>query len=159
MPGKITIYSPGAYASSHKPEEYIKGEFESAIRNATIAKILYLSKSIEQFESGFKRINSLCKDAGVGFSYESNELGFKFILYRSQIHTEINDYSQNDDLNKIEKAVLVILKQKPDASRDEIANRISKTVKTVQRALSSLRDKGYILRIGTRQDPEWKVLK
>ena len=38
--------------------------FESVIRNATIAKILYLNKSIEQFGSGFKRINSLCKEAG-----------------------------------------------------------------------------------------------
>ena len=40
-------------------EEYIKGNHESAIRNETIAKILYLNKSIEQFGSGFKRIDSL----------------------------------------------------------------------------------------------------
>lgn len=63
-PGMITIYSPGEYASNHKPEDYMKGNYESVIRNATIAKILYLNKSIEQFGSGFKRINSLCKDAG-----------------------------------------------------------------------------------------------
>ena len=61
----ITIYSPGEYASNHKPEDYMKGNYESVIRNATISKILYLNKSIEQFGSGFKRINSLCKDAGM----------------------------------------------------------------------------------------------
>jgi ATP-dependent DNA helicase RecG len=63
-PGMITIYSPGDYASVHKPEEYIKGNYESEIRNSLIAKMLFLNKSIEQFGSGFKRIDSLCKDAG-----------------------------------------------------------------------------------------------
>ena len=43
-----TYYSPGEY----KPEDYMKGNYESVIRNATIAKILYLNKSIEQFGSG-----------------------------------------------------------------------------------------------------------
>ena len=39
------------------------------------------------------------------------------------------------------REVLAILKQKPDSSRGEIADKISKTVRTVQRALDSLRDK------------------
>ncbi len=158
-PGMITIYSPGEYASNHKPEDYMKGNYESVIRNATIAKILYLSKSIEQFGSGFKRINSLCKDAGIRFSYESNELGFKFILFRPQFQSDIPSVSLDVTLNGTEMAVLAILKQTPDSSRGEIADRISKTVRTVQRALDSLRDKGYIKRVGSKQNPKWEILK
>ena len=158
-PGMITIYSPGEYASNHKPEDYMKGNYESVIRNATIAKILYLSKSIEQFGSGFKRINSLCKDAGIRFSYESNELGFKFILFRPLLQSDIPSVSLDVTLNGTEMAVLAILKQTPDSSRGEIADRISKTVRTVQRALDSLREKGYIKRVGSKQDPKWEILK
>ncbi|MBQ4451804.1 MAG: putative DNA binding domain-containing protein [Clostridia bacterium] len=158
-PGMITVYSPGEYASNHKPEEYMIGNYESVIRNAAIAKILYLNKSIEQFGSGFKRIYSLCKDAGVRFSYESNELGFKFILYRPQLQSDIPSVTLDVTLNGTEMSVLAILKQKPDSSRGEIAEKISKTVRTVQRALDSLRDKGYIQRIGSKQDPRWDVLK
>ena len=55
--------------------------------------------------------------------------------------------------------VLAILKQKPDPPRVEIADKISKTVRTVQRALDSLRDKGYIRRVGSKQNPIWEVLK
>jgi ATP-dependent DNA helicase RecG len=62
-------------------------------------------------------------------------------------------------LNGTEMSVLAILKQKPDSSRDEIAEKISKTVRTVQRALDSLRDKGYIERIGSKQNPVWKIKK
>ena len=70
----ITVYSPGEYASKYKPEDYIKGNVESEIRNATIAKILYLNKSIEQFGSGFKRIDSLCRDAGINYASDGNWL-------------------------------------------------------------------------------------
>lgn len=80
-PSKVTIYSPGNYASDHKPEEYVKYNLESEIRNPSIAKILFLSKTIEQFGSGFKRIDSLCKDAGIKYTYERSDNGFKFIIY------------------------------------------------------------------------------
>lgn len=158
-PGMITVYSPGEYASKHKPEEYIKDNIESEIRNATIAKILYLSKSIEQFGSGFKRINSLCNDAGIKYSYENRENGFKFVIYRPELQSDIPSVTLDVTLNGTEMAVLAILKQKPDSSRNEIADKISKTVRTVQRALDSLRDKGYIRRVGSKQNPVWEILK
>lgn len=60
---------------------------------------------------------------------------------------------------RTEMAVLAILKQKPDSSRVEIADKISKTVRTVQRALDSLRVKGYIRRVGSKQNSIWEVLK
>lgn len=141
------------------PEEYIKDNIESEIRNATIAQILYLSKSIEQFGSGFKRINSLCNDASIKYSYENRENGFKFVIYRPELQSDIPSVTLDVTLNGTEMAVLAILKQKPDSSRDEIADKISKTVRTVQRALDSLRDKGYIRRVGSKQNPVWEILK
>ncbi len=158
-PGMITIYSPGDYASNHKPEEYMKGNYESVIRNALIAKVLYLNGSIEQFGSGFKRINSMCRDSGIRFSYESDEFGFKFILYRPQIHSDNPGVTIDVTLKGTEMAVLAILKAKPDSTRGEIADKISKTVRTVQRALDSLREKGYIQRVGSKQEPKWEVLR
>ena len=120
---------------------------------------LYGSYLPYTFGSGFKRINSLCKDAGIRFSYESDELGFKFILYRPALRSDIPSVTLDVTLNGTEMTVLAILKQKPDSSRGEIAEKISKTVRTVQRALDSLRDKGYIQRVGSKQDPQWEILK
>ena len=162
-PGMITIYSPGEYASEHKPEEYIKGNYQSEIRNPIIAKMLFLNKSIEQFGSGFKRIDSLCKDADIRYSYECINNGFKFILYRPQFISDISDvtYDVTYDvsLNATEQLVLAILRQNPETSRDVMADRISKTVRTVQRALVSLTEKGYIKRVGAKKNSTWKVLK
>lgn len=55
--------------------------------------------------------------------------------------------------------VLAILKQKPVSSRGEIADIISKTVRTIQRALDSLEDKGHIQRIDSKQELIWEILK
>ena len=164
-PGKITIYSPGDYASEHKPEEYVKRNVESELRNPTIAKILYLTKSIEKFGSGFKRINSFCKDAGVKYSYERTGNGFKFILYRRKLISDISDgtydvtYGEGEALNVTEQSVLAVLKQDSEISREEIAEKVSKTVRTVQRALIALANKGYIKRVGAKKNSTWEVLK
>lgn len=158
-PNMISVYSPGDYASRYKPEEYIKGNVESEIRNATISKILYMSKYIEQFGSGFKRIDSLCKDSRIKYSYENKDNGFKFIIYRPQIQSDIFDVTLNVTLNETEKAIFALLKKKPDSSREELADKISKSVRTVQRLLNSLVDKGYIRRVGSKQNPIWETLK
>ena len=158
-PGKVTVYSPGEYASKYTPEEYIKRNLESEIRNVTIAKILYLCRSIEQFGSGFKRIDSLCKDAGLQYTYENTANGFKFIIFRPRIQSDISSDTLNVTLNSTEMSTLAILKQKPDSSRGEIAEKISKTVRTVQRTLDSLKEKGYIERQGSKRNSLWKILK
>ena len=159
----MTIYSPGNYASDHKPEEYAKYNLESEIRNPGIAKILFLSKTIEQFGSGFKRIDSLCKDAGIKYTYERSDNGFKFIIYRPKLISDTPDVTYDvtyeKALNITEQTVLMVLKQNPEISREEIAERVSKTVRTVQRALVSLTEKGYIRRVGAKKNSTWEVLR
>ena len=162
-PSMITIYSLGDYASQHKPEEYIDSNYESEIRNPLISKILFLSKSIEQFRSGFKRINNLCKSEGIKYSYESSNNGFKFIIYRPNFISDTKnvtyDVTYGNELNSTERYVLAILKENSEISRDEIAGKISKTIRTVQRALVSLTEKGYIKRIGAKRNSTWDVIR
>ena len=159
-PGMISIYSPGTYASEFSPEEYIQGNHESAIRNKTISKVLYLNKSIEQFGSGFKRIDSLCKDAHVKYTYESGKIGFKFILFRRSDEKNVTvNVPQNVTVNKTEQAVFALLREHPEYTRDELAEKTSKTVRTIQRTVDSLREKGLIERIGSDKTGQWKIIE
>ena len=72
------------------------------------------------------------------------ERGFIFILYKTQFQSEIPNVTLDVTLNGTEMTVLAILRQKPDSSRNEIADKILKTVRTMQRALDSLKEKEYI---------------
>ena len=101
----------------------------------------------------------MATQGGFPTSYEDDELGFKFILYRPRLQSDIRNATLDVTLNGTEMAVLAILKQKPNSTRDEIADKISKTVRTVQRALDALRDKGYIRRVGSKQEPKWEILR
>lgn len=56
------------------------------------------------------------------------------------------------ELNNTARPVLAVLSQNPEISREETAKRVSKTVRTVQRALVSLTEKGYIKRIGAKKN-------
>lgn len=56
-------------------------------------------------------------------------------------------------------AVLTVIKQRPDSTRGEIADKITITVGKVQRVPDSLREKGYIQRVGSKPEPRREVLK
>ncbi len=169
-PGKVTIYSPGSFASTYSPEDYINKNLQSSIRNAAISKILYLNKSIEQFGSGFKRINSLCKDAGVKYSYEFSDNGFTFVFYRKTKNVSVRQNGNetngtvngieggtvNISLNKNEQVVYCLLEKNPYYTRQELADATSKSLRTIQRTLDSLRKKELIERIGSDKSGYWE---
>ena len=64
-----------------------------------------------------------------------------------------------DGLTKREKEVYLLLKQQPDLTREELAQQIGITVKTVQRALYGLKQKNVISRVGTARKGSWKIEK
>ena len=77
---------------------------------------MFLNKSIEKFGSGFKRIDSLCKDAGIEYSYVNGENGFKFIIKRNPLINDTANVTTNvttnvtssNDLTKIfEEKILI----------------------------------------------------
>ena len=77
------LYNPGSFASRYNVKDYVKKNIQSNLRNELIAKVLYLSKNIERFGSGLKRIDRLCKENGIKYDYENAKNGFTFIIYRN----------------------------------------------------------------------------
>jgi ATP-dependent DNA helicase RecG len=108
--------------------------------------------------SRFKRINNLCKDTKTKFSYEIDEAGFTFIIHRKKAG-EISSNKVNVTVNKMEKLVYQLLSSNTQYTREELAEKTSKTVRTIQSTLNSLCDKEYITRIGSDKTGRWEILK
>lgn len=53
----------------------------------------------------------------------------------------------------------IFKKENPVYTREEIAQKVGKTVRTVQRALDRLKEDGKIVRIGNKVSGYWEVLK
>lgn len=58
-----------------------------------------------------------------------------------------------------EKLVYELLRECDSLTNAELATKIGKTEKTVYRAIKSLKENGYIVRIGTNVSGYWKVIK
>ena len=186
-PDRVTIYNPGAFATDRTVDDYVRGSIPSSLRNETIAKTLYLSNQIEQFGSGLKRVDMLCREASVTYSYHNEEsgpaAGFTFIFYRNRpdispvrpagnaavetitIPTEVRkpqplspEPLSPEPLSEVEQALLKLLQENPQQSRQTLAEAVGRTVRTVQRALNRLVEKGYIQRVGAKRMSTWVLL-
>jgi len=80
-------------------------------------------------------------------------------LYRRLLQNVTVNATQNVTVNKTEQAVLALLKMLPDYTREQLADATSKTVRTMQRVLNSLRDKNLITREGSDKDGKWVIKK
>ena len=71
-------------------------------------------------------------------------------------NVQINDYEK---LTKIEKEILEIVIENPEITQINIASRLGRTPKTVQRAIAALKTKGSIERVGSNKKGYWKIKK
>ena len=62
-------------------------------------------------------------------------------------------------LNNTDKEVLRLLKENPEQTREEIASKIEKTVRTVQRSFDKLKEAKKITRIGNKKYGYWEIIE
>lgn len=53
----------------------------------------------------------------------------------------------------------MIITTHPEATREELSNMLNKSDATVKRILASLKEKGFIKRVGSNKKGYWKILK
>jgi len=157
FPSRIYIFNPGKLSPIVDPAKYAAGGRESILKNPRIARVLYLSNSFESFGTGFQRVFSMCKEAGVAFSYDNAEQSFSFEFKRELINPTIQGRSSAKKLSETEIAVLELIKQNGKITLDELASRVGKVRRTIDRSIDTLKELGYIERIGSKRDGRWQL--
>lgn len=158
-PNKITIFNPGSFPDNLTPYDFIEKDISSIKRNPLILETLFRCKDVEKSGTGYKRMNKLCLEENIKWSFENTAYGFYFTFYRNveQPHVLVTDYIE--ELNEEEKIILRLIKEDSKILKTDLAKAINKSEKTVQRHTNSLIEKGYLLRIGNNQYGYWEVLK
>lgn len=167
-PGLVSIFNPGTFPIDLTPNDYINKKISSLKRNPIILDVLYRCKDVEKSGTGFQRMNKLCNEYGVKWSYEKTGYGFTFIFNRTKNRatnrmtyrvTKNKINGTLGDLTPLEKEVHSLLKKNQKITRNEIAVKLNKNIRTVQRITNSLVIKGYILRMGNNRFGYWEILK
>ncbi|MBR5949638.1 MAG: putative DNA binding domain-containing protein [Clostridia bacterium] len=150
---KVMIYSPGRFPAGFVPEDFAYNAAEPIMLNPKIVNVLFKASVIESFGSGFERTFSACREAKVEYDYENTPTGFKFIFFRRHGQKNVHDMS------KSEMAVYELLCDNDCLTIKELAKAISKSEKTVYRAIKALKEKGLIAREGNDANGYWKILE
>jgi ATP-dependent DNA helicase RecG len=131
---RIEIYNPGDFPEGYTPEDFIKGEERSILRNKLIAQILYFSKDIESWGSGIKRIYNICKDNGVKVEFKILKSGFVVVFHRPDFE-EVNITSDDDsdvgitdsiteNITETQKEILKIIAADPSITQQKISEAV-----------------------------------
>lgn len=99
----------------------------------------------------------LCAKNNVKYEYYNNEFGFRFSFHRNNVTSDVTTETPKR-VNELDFEVLHLLKENPVYTREEIAQKVGKTVRTVQRALDRLKENGKIVRIGNKVSGYWEVI-
>ena len=162
-PCKVVIYNPGAFPIGYDPEDFVRENLQSMIRNPLILDTLYLSEDAEVYSSGLKKVYSECEANHTAVTYEKYKDGFSFIFQRKNGSNPGNNGSNSDGNPatknlKEEQIILEVLEGKPNTTVRNLAEKIGKSERSIQRILNRLKEKGKIERIGGTRG-FWKVIR
>ena len=153
-PGSVEIYNPGTFPDDLTPFDFIDSNLHSFVRNRIILDVLFRSKDVEKSGTGFQRVNEICIESNVEWEFKKDAYGFFFKFIRKNIHKDIKD---DLELTELESIVYDLIKNRMRLKKVDIAAKVGKSEKTIQRTLNSMIEKGYIVRVGSDKEGYWKI--
>lgn len=123
-------------------------------RNKLILDILFRSKDVEKSGTGFQRVNDFCKQQNMTWNYRKEAYGFFFEFIRTNVQINVQI---NTEFTEAEHVIFNLIQNNDGISKAEMAIRIGKSEKTVQRLISSLTKKQVIEREGSNKSGSWKI--
>ena len=171
-PTRLEIYNPGEFPAGLSPEMFVRQRIRSMPRNRVILSTLYKSKDVEIFGSGFRRVYALCNKHRVDVESAFENGGFSFSFFRdaprSRSSREVSTNAIRDVASSFASAgsaaetstewkVYALLREDPAQTREVLAQKTGRTVRTIQRALDKLVAGEKIKRIGSNKKGYWKV--
>lgn len=154
-PSKIEIYNPGTFPDDLTPFDFINKNMPSIKRNKLILDVLFRSKDVEKAGTGFQRVNEICNANGITWNYRKEAYGFFFEFIRPNIYM---NKPINGKLSSQEEVLLNAIASNKNLSKKDMAQRLNKSERTIQRIISYLTEKGLIEREGTNKNGYWKVV-
>lgn len=156
---RISIINPGSFANEFTPLDFYQNDLKSYLRNQKIAETLYFCKNVEACGHGLKTIYKLCneKDVSIGFIKNENDFTLEFSrVDRNSLDTTVDD-NVDVELNEKEIQVLTLIRKDNYCTKEKLIETTSISSRSIDRIISSLKNKGLLTRVGSNKSGYWKV--
>jgi len=166
---RVEIYNPGDFPEGLTPQDFIEGRERSVLRNPLIAQTLFLSKDVEKWGSGLKRIYEECLENRVSVEFWMLKTGFTVVFYRQEddesisvsgedvieyLNEEIKEYvskhinrGANEYVNKLHNYII----ENPGHNASSIADALDIPLRSTERWIRELKDESKIEFIGSKR--------
>ena len=171
---KIYVWNDGKFPEELASQNLFNKHYSKPY-NPLIAQTFFKAGFIESWGRGFEKIKNECeqystpipeieiKSSGVMVKCNPSKTYMELLNKMKNKNVQINVHKNvqingHEKLNKIEKLILEIISEDPEITQVNIATALNTTPKTIQRGMSSLKEKGIIERIGSNKKGYWKVI-
>lgn len=160
---RIEIFNPGQFPEGHTPEDYILHNERPVRRNPKIARTLYLSRQIENFGTGLKRIAAACSKAGVRYEFQQLKTGFVVVFYRSELFegsvikddkVRISTDKVRISMDKLEpqyRKILELVKEKQSITNSDVQILLNIKDSRALKLLKAMNEQGLLQKHGERK--------
>lgn len=152
----LNIVSPGGLPHGITLNEALQGRSE--IRNKVLARVFKALGYIEQWGSGIARIQQLCQEADCQLPvFKETGDFFDIEFLRDVQQSAVSEGGQINDatggqiggqITESQRSVLLLIQNKPQISRQELAKELQINPSAVQKHIENLKAQGVIERIG-----------
>lgn len=164
---RVEIVSPGRLVSGLSIESALNGK--SVARNPILAKVFRLMKLMEEWGSGFRRMNQECENAKISLpKFMENELDCSIVFERnvSQEISSVKKFDDNvkssvkefDDNIKSSVKIIELIKDNNSITASEISDILKISKRAVEKQIQKLRESEKIRRIGSDRNGFWEIL-
>ncbi len=159
---RIEFYNPGKLPDELTVEQLLSGNYTSNARNKRIASIFKEAQLIEKYGSGIKRIRDGFAKYGLQPPlFENFQGGFRVTVYSNPDESS-GETSEKTSVKMSEKTsvkILELIKEDQQITISDLAFRVKKTERTIERNIKKLQMEGKLERIGPDRGGYWKVME
>jgi len=158
---RIEIWSPGDLPQGMTIEK-LHQPHKSVLRNGTVGELLFLTKHIEKWGTGFQNIKDWMSASGLPEPLV-NISGQNYILtlnrpssHSGQISGQKGGQINYKQLTDRQIEILNYIIENNNITREELTKKVGINPSAIQKQLEKLKDKGLLERVGTKGG-YWKV--
>ncbi len=155
---RVEIYNPGLFPEGFDPKDFFTGTERSILRNPLIANTLYLSKDIERWGSGIKRIHDACKEENVKVEFKKLKSGFLVIFHRRKKGPKRVLKEVLKELTENQKKIIQEIEKNPKVTSEELAKIVGISARKIRDNIKKLKKEGLVRRVGGRKEGHWEVM-
>lgn len=150
---RLKVWNPGRLPSSLTLAR-LRKPHGSVPHNPLLAGPLYLTQYIERMGTGTGDTIRRCREAGLREPKFEMVDDFTLTLWRTK------DSSVGvKPSGKMSGKIVLLIKEKPDITIPELAGRLRRTERTIERLINRLKSDEIIGRVGPAKSGHWEVLK